>query len=206
MTKKFFFLLTACFILYFFSSFAFAFDGFYISGNGGVVWLLDSDIDNDVTGKAEFDTGYGFGGALGYGLDQWRLEFEVEYRNNDYDKVSASEFKAENVSGSFESLGFMMNLYYDFETKSPFSPFLMGGVGGARLETDTVSGGGITIISDDDWEFAYQLGTGVGWKATDTLLFDLSYRFFATTKPEFNDVEMEYFTHNILIGLRFLFK
>ena len=82
---------------------------------------------------------------------------------------------------------------------------VMIGVGAARLDTDAVSGAGVTIPDNDTWQFAYQFGVGIGWQATKSLTVDLSYRYYATLDPKFNDIEMEYQTHNILLGIRFNF-
>lgn len=180
-------------------------ENWYIGGNVAATFLNDSDVDNGVSGKAEFDTGYGFTGVVGHNFNPWRLEGEIAYRNNDYDKVGVDGAQKVNVSGSYKSLGFLLNGYYDFILNESVSPFLKAGVGGARLDTDAVRGGGISIPDDDEWVFAYQLGLGLGWKATKALTVDLSYCFYGTSKPKFQGLDMEYYTHNILLGIRYNF-
>lgn len=180
-------------------------ESWYVGGNIAAVFLDDSDIDNGVSGKAEFETGYGFAGVVGHNFDPWRLEGEISYRNNDYDKVGVTGGQPVNVGGSFKSLGLLVNGYYDFKIQESIKPFLMIGAGGARLDTDAVSGGGISISDDDVWQFAYQIGLGVGWQAATSLTFDLSYRFHSTLDPKFKGLEMEYQTHNILLGIRYSF-
>ena len=55
--------------------------------------------------------------------------------------------------------------------------------------------------------FAYQLILGVSFASVETLSVetlsvDLQYRYFATDDPEFDDLDAEYSTHNLMIGLR----
>lgn len=180
-------------------------ENWYVGGNIAGVYLDDSDIDNGVSGKAEFETGYGFSGVVGHYFNPWRIEGEISYRENDYDKVGVDGGQKVNVGGSMKSLGVLVNGYYDFNLAEGISPFLKIGVGGARLDTDAVTGGGVSIRDDDSWQFAYQLGFGIGWQAMKVLTVDLSYCFFATLNPDFKGLEMEYQTHNILLGIRYSF-
>lgn len=180
-------------------------ENWYIGGDIAAVFLYESDIDNGFSGLAEFENGYGFAGVVGRNFNSWRIEGEIAYRKNDYDKVGIKGGQKVSVDGSFKSLGFLANGYYDFKIQEPFVPFVMIGIGGAKLNTDAVSGGGVSIPDDDVWQFAYQFGIGIGWQVTKSLTLDLSYRFYATLDPKFNGIEMEYQTNNILLGVRYNF-
>ena len=49
--------------------------GFYVGGEGGLNWLLNS-------GSNQFNTGYAVGGKVGYDFVGPRIELEALYRNN----------------------------------------------------------------------------------------------------------------------------
>jgi len=179
-------------------------DPWYVSGNLGVATLNDSDINSSLfNGNASFDTGYALGGEIGRSFGKLRLGGEMAYRNNDYDAVETSP--SVGVDGSISSFALMLNSYYDFKNTSVLTPFIMGGVGVADISTDRITNGNNTIPSDDSWQFAWQLGAGVGWELAEAWTLDLTYKYFATADPSFGDVGMEYGSHNVLVGLRFAF-
>ncbi len=91
----------------------------------------------------------------------------------------------------------MGNIYYDFSTESGFYPFIGVGLGAAKVEADLDDAG-----SEDDTVFAYQIILGGSFTSSIGLSIDLQYRYFATDDPEFHELEAEYRTHNLMIGLR----
>ncbi|HUF55718.1 MAG TPA: hypothetical protein VMM55_04060, partial [Thermohalobaculum sp.] len=59
-----------------------------------------------------------------------------------------------------------------------------------------------------DTVFAWQLGAGVAYQFTPRVAATADYRWFNTEDPSFKDegeTEVDYGTHNALLGLRFLF-
>ena len=206
-------------------------DGWYVSGDVGAAFLQDSsstaadEFGNSIDFDTEFDPGFGVHGAVGHSWDGFRLEGEVSYRKNDLDALTvtnvtlagigsfdvAAEFDAE---GDVSALGFMVNGWYDFDTGSPWKPFIGGGVGTARISLNevsaTVAGMSVPLADDEDQVFAYQAGAGIGYELTPTIIVSLGYRFFGTLDPEFTDVtgipfDAEYRSHNVEVGVRFLF-
>ncbi len=193
----------------------------YVSGNAGAVILQDAALTDtftggSITGDVEFDTGYGVSGALGHAWGPFRLEGEISYRKNDLDQVDVTSLTVAGViftalgsaslGGDVSSLGFMANGYYDFDTGGPWVPFVGAGIGGARLNVDITSVAGVaTIYDESDTVFAYQAGAGIGYKFTPKIMANLSYRFFGTIDPTFDDgvdkIEAEYRSHNIWAGL-----
>jgi opacity protein-like surface antigen len=70
------------------------------------------------------------------------------------------------------------------------------------------------LIDDADWGFAYQLGAGIGFGITPNITVDVGYRFKAINNLELDatapsgtgfDVDADYKSHNVLLGLRFGF-
>ena len=199
----------------------------YVALDAGAAFLSDSSstasdsVGNSVTFETEFDTGFGVHGAIGHSWGAFRLEGEVSYRKNDLDKfditnVTLAGIGSFNNLGSFAAdgdvwaLGFMGNVWYDFRTRSPWKPFVGGGLGVARISINDASILGISFADDEDWVFAYQVGAGIGYEVTPGTIVSLGYRFFGTADPEFTDVtgvpfDAEYSSQNIEIGLRFSF-
>ncbi len=193
----------------------------YVSGNVGAAILQDAKVTDtftggSITGDVEFDNGYGVSGALGHAWGPFRLEGEISYRKNDLDKVNVTSLTVAGVvftalgsaslGGDISSLGFMANGFYDFDTGGPWVPFVGAGIGGARLNIDIKSVAGVaTVYDQSDTVFAYQAAAGIGYKFTPKIMATLSYRYFVTSDPTFNDgvdkLEAEYRSHNIWAGL-----
>ena len=213
--------------------------GWYAAFDAGTVFLEDSsstatDPLGSVSFDTKFDTGYGVHGAIGHSWGEFRLEGEVSYRTNDLDTFditnvtlagigSLSDVGNGDFSGDVSALGFMANAWYDFNTGSPWKPFVGGGLGLARISINDVSITSLTLLGvpiplaspvpladDDDWVFAYQVGAGLGFEVTPTTTISLGYRFFGSADPDFTDLagipfDAEYRSHNIEIGLRISF-
>ncbi len=203
--------------------------GWYVSGGVGPAFLQDSSstATDPSLGTADFDTefdpGFGVHGAVGHSWDGFRLEGEVSYRKNDVDTLTVTSTTGAISSlnldtlGSFDAdgdvsaLGFMANAWYDFDTGSPWKPFIGGGVGTARISLNDISSSTISLADDEDQVFAYQAGAGIGYELTPTVIVSLGYRFFGTSDPEFTAVngtttfDGEYRSHNVEVGVRFLF-
>jgi opacity protein-like surface antigen len=91
----------------------------------------------------------------------------------------------------------MGNAYYDFSTEGSFSPYIGAGLGYANVEADLDDFG-----DEDETELAYQVILGGSFTSSVGLSIDLQYRYFGTDDPEFDGLEAEYSTHNLMIGLR----
>lgn len=179
----------------------------YLNGNLGAVWLMDSDLSqsNGTNGKAEYDTGFGIAGALGYDFGMFRVEGEVGYRKNEYDKVGASGQTKVNSGGDVTGWDFMVNGYLDIENKTPFTPYAGGGIGAAVLDSSAVNAGGINMSSGDDTVFAYQAIAGVAYTFAKVWMVQLEYRFFGTAEPTYSSTDSEYMSNNVFIGIRYNF-
>ena len=196
-------------------------DGWYASGNVGASALQESSSKATITagsatGDVDFDKGFGISGAIGHASGPLRLEGELSYRKNDLDQVKVKTvlagtvlFTASSVldlTGDVSSLGFMANAFYDFDAGDNWAPFVMAGLGGAKinLDAETVAGAAVTY-DESDTVLAYQVGAGVGYNISPKTAVNLQYRLFGTSDPEFNDgtvtIDGEYLSHNFLIGV-----
>lgn len=174
----------------------------YISGNLGAVVVNDSDLQDEFgnSGELTYDTGFGLLAALGhsYGTGM-RTEVELGYRFNDMDDLNTSGLNFD-ANGDVTSLSLMANAFYDFYVNGPITPFIGGGIGVANIEADADNSG-----SEDDTVFGYQLAAGGSFDMTESVKFDLQYRFFGTSDPEFDGLEAEYYSHNFFAGIRYMF-
>ena len=184
---------------------------FYVGINAGATWVDDADFSiqgDDTDAELSFDAGYGVGLAFGHSYTNgMRSEVEVFYRANDIDEFSTPRrvIDAGESDGEVTSWGAMINGYYDFPASERIKPFIGAGIGYANVEYDSDN----LEDSVDDDVFAYQAMAGCGIAVSKEVTIDLQYRFLATDDPEFDDsgieVETEYMTHNVMLGLRFSF-
>ena len=167
----------------------------------------DSDL-SDPTGTLQalgtelsFDTGFNINGAFGYEYDSGlRVEGELAYRANDFDEVIIGAFGlSAPIEGDIEVFSIMLNGFYDIPLGGSWIPYIGGGIGVGFVRSDLS-----TFGIETDPVFAYQVGAGIGYEITPSIIVALDYRFFATTDPEFNTgIEAEYSSHNVGLNLRF---
>lgn len=183
--------------------------GYYLGGAAGLGHTQDMDVDT-ATVDEDADMDHGFAGVVSFGYkydEAWRGEFELGYRRNDVDSVSGTSL---NAGGDVDATTGMVNVLYDFENGSNFTPFLGAGIGAAHIDVDGTLGNTVSVIDDDDTVFAGQLIAGVGYKVTDSLDLTARYNFMAApdvdvTAVNGTRVESDYYNHAIMFGLRFHF-
>jgi len=181
----------------------------YFSGSVGAFMPNDSDLSNPflideniASAEISFDTGMALTLALGKDLDVLRVEGELSYKTADMDKVSGTDIFGNSGSGSIDgdisSLSVMCNAWKDIKTGGNVTPYVGLGIGFAKLDAELFE-------SEDDIVFAYQLGLGLGINLQENLILDLSYRYFATSDPDFGGIEAEFSSNNLMAGLRMNF-
>ena len=159
-------------------------------------------FDPALTGSAVLGWDFEPGNPVGEG----RIELEYTRRSNPLNEVKF-------VEGSFKGGGrvtadsLLLNVYGVFHDSSRWAPYIGLGVGVARIEASDLKVTSWPMSSDSAFVLAYQAGAGIDFALTDHLNLDLGYRFFSSTKPKFNEVnghkfEMDYISHNAVLGLR----
>jgi len=177
----------------------------YIGANLGLCFLNDSAATNQFSGmnyEIQANEGVGVGATIGYDFYGFpRIEGEVAYQNNALDVVKTA---AGNVTlhEDIDSLAFLVNIYFDFTNASLWTPYLSAGAGTALINVDDTSG---YVGNDYAAVFAYQAGVGLAYAVDNNLTIEAKYRYFATTDPKFEFVEMEYASHNGYLGMRYSF-
>jgi OOP family OmpA-OmpF porin len=192
----------------------------YVSGNAGV--SLFQDAENSGTGfsgENDFNTGYVVSGAGGMkftgGL---RLEVEGSYRQANIDRLTSLSVGGTGVplgngldgGGDVSVFAGMVNGAYDVNTGTAWTPYLMGGIGAARISINDASVSGVSLADDADLVFAYQAGAGLNYALTEAIQVGAGYRYFATMDPSFTanggkDFESELRTHNIMLSVTYGF-
>lgn len=182
---------------------------------GGNTLLTAKSSDEMGSFSLEFNPALQGSAVVGWDFEpgnpvgEGRIELEYSRRGNDLDKV-------EFVEGSFKGGGkvtadsLLVNFYGVYHDKSLWSPYFGLGLGVARIKASDLLVTGYSLGSGSDTVFAGQLGTGVEFAMTKHLSLDLGYRFFATTRPEFKEVDskrfkMDYYSHSALLGIRWGF-
>lgn len=182
----------------------------YLSGSVGAFMPTDSDLSSPffasegiASAEISYDTGMALSLALGQDLDSVRVEGELSYKTADMDKLSATGFFGESgsgpIDGDISSLSVMCNAWKDIKTGGTVTPYVGLGIGFAKLDAE------LEGESESDTVFAYQLGLGLGIALQENLILDLSYRYFATSDPDFDGLEAEFASNNVMAGLRMNF-
>jgi len=176
-----------------------AFAAPYVSGNVGAVWLEDSDFGDEA--EISFDTGFGITAAIGNAYENGlRGEVEFGYRTSDMDEFDSDSGSGSIDDGDISTISLMLNGYYDFRPKETISPFIGAGIGYANVEGDIEELG-----REDDNVFAYQVAVGVAFAINPQTKIDVQYRYFDTDDGDFDNLEVEYGTHNAMLGVRYSF-
>ena len=211
---------------------AHAYEGLYGAIGAGLSYVGD-DRDVETTSgplvgdwEADYDNGIGVYTALGIARDSgWRTELEFNYRNNDVRHWAGNSWVSgwsdAQLSGDMSVYAAMANLIKDLgDGSSGVTPYIGAGIGYAWLDYE-LSGANPTalggfdnlLVNDTAGALAYQGIAGLSFALAEGLALDVSYRYFATLKPEFSGTingapmtfETEYNNHSAYAGLRWNF-
>jgi OOP family OmpA-OmpF porin len=136
--------------------------------------------------------------------NNWRLEFELGYRDNDVSCVSFSPNP--NCLGGFNAdvsqFTQMINVLYDVPLTDYLTLSLGAGFGGDFVTADT------PLFKQSDFVVAGQLIAGLNLALTDSIDLFVNYRYFVANDPHFDispfvDAGFDDAKHTVTIGLRF---
>jgi len=190
----------------------------YVSGNIGIVWPNDAEIESTTNNLApansydvSFDSGITLLGALGCDYGDYRMEGELGYQSGDIASLLTTYPQGESdtteLTGDLEILSLLMNGYYDIDLGG-VDLYATAGVGVAQVSASdlTYNDGrvGAPEYTEHETTLAYQIGAGFAIPVADDIMLDARYRYFSTT--EFSFAASEYNTtissHSGLLGLR----
>ncbi|HKR20223.1 MAG TPA: OmpA family protein [Stellaceae bacterium] len=187
-------------------------NGPYVRGEGG--WSHMNDMTgNSTTGTSvttEQKEGYVVGGAIGWKLDQLRLELGLDFSNSGIKSVDVNNVPASAVGGSVKNTSGMARALWDLRTGTPFVPYIGIGVGASHVTLDNLRANGTTLANSSDTVFAYEPIVGVNYMVLPNLALGLEYRYFATVDPSFaassgGRLGLKNESHNVLASLTWYF-
>lgn len=188
------------------------FNGVFTTGAGTTIpGGTALPVDSPVGWTTEFDTGFAVSGAYGRRYGNFRGEIEAAYQTNDvatHNNVLAGGIALANEDagvliagspnlgvtvadlvadgqGDVSTIFIMANVYYDFDTGSPFKPYVGVGAGVGFVDV-AYSPSQTAIIDDNSTQFAYQAMAGIAYEVSPSTELFAGYRYRATLDPEVN--------------------
>ncbi len=180
--------------------------GWYVGLEGGWVKVNDNELVNWGYGDIEWENRWGAMGTLGYAFMQnWRLEFEAGYRNNDLDRIDTVQI----TDGELTEWDFMFNAIYDIPIAERFAIDLGvgGGVDDVRFDDNLGN-------EDTDTVLAAQALVGLTYRVGPHWDIMLNWRYLWADDPEFTATngapagatdEMSISKHTVTLGARYGF-
>jgi len=181
--------------------------GWYVGAEGGANWIDNADVAFN-TGfgnfEAEFESGWAVFAEVGYRWENnWRLELEAGWRENDVDCVDFGGGCFPGNFGDVSQFTQMINVIHDIPL-SDTTAFSIGlGFGGNFGDVDVPG-----LVDDDSFVLAGQALFQLSHKLTERVDFVMTYRYMTSDDPEFRvfgpvKVDYENENHTVSVGLRF---
>jgi opacity protein-like surface antigen len=153
--------------------------GSYVGISGGA--LMPQDTEGPGGSELQQDTGYAIYGQYGYRFpNQLRLEAELGYGNNDYDRFRNGG-GSNSVGGDVDRYSATGAAYYDFDTGTPMGIYLGGGAGvmHQRFDRPTVTTNGRTLGGNDgnDTDVTAFGEAGLAYRVSSSMEIVPSYRY-----------------------------
>lgn len=187
-------------------------ENLYVEFAPGVSFLGDIDLENELA-TAEMDAGFVVGGAVGANItDSVRAEFNVSYREQDFDELDTDLGAAPGV-GDAGTTTIMVNAIYDVAVDFPITPYVGAGIGLGVVTIDSDTSTCFVCVDDTDVQFAWNLMVGGSTAVTEQISLSAGYRYTGITAPEVQDeilgadIEADdpLDIHEIVFGLRYSF-
>ena len=207
-----------------FSGLAFAEDGgFYGSIKAGGSFLdatksasVNGTTPTGASSKFKTDSGMAFGAAAGYNWmsSDLPIRTELEYMYHSDFKYKYSDSNA-SLTDKITLHTLMLNGYWDFYNSTSFTPYINGGAGIAWVKEKFSATTVTAPSSNTSTNFAFNVGAGVGWNMTESIILDLAYRYnyygsgkkvtATSTNKYIKSQVKDIGTHDVLLGLRYQF-
>jgi len=180
----------------------------YLSISGGGSFPMDSEIYSSgaKVGEVKYDSGGVIEGAVGIKIDQnlgsgpfFRVELAGFYEQNDIESINESGVQTPVERGEVRVGTLLLNGYIDIPLGRGFTPYLLGGLGYARVLIDVDSD------NSNHNKFSGQVGAGIGYSLTEHLILDLKYKYFMVERFDIGDERLKLSSNQLLLGLRYEF-
>jgi opacity protein-like surface antigen len=184
-------------------------DGWYAEAFGGYTYLpsnISTTRDTIVYTNGQYDSGYHFGGKVGYKSTPIRYEAEVSYLTTQTKGFDVNGIPQTGVTGnSNATLGFA-NLYYDLSDLSDsLEPYFGLGIGGAWLDSRFYSTGPLTNnrFKATNTVFAYNATVGITYNFSENYALDASYRYVGSARGD--EFGKTFQAHQLSVGAIYRF-
>jgi opacity protein-like surface antigen len=180
--------------------------GFYLGASGALTGARTDFSHAGGTDEAEYDLGYGLSGFAGYAFGQGlRAELELGIRQNDISNIDTSITDADG--GETRADTAFVNIIYDIDIQSRFTPYLGAGIGVAHVSHGLVQRVAGDTVHDDYTTIAGQAIAGVSLKIDDKWDAFADYRHVwtgehATVNSAGVAVDSSYRAQSINLGLK----
>lgn len=176
----------------------------YISGKIKHV-SMDADVKDDPILDINDNI---LGGAIALGTTNQTpvgtFRAEIEYNKNATAEKSF-DLSNEKIKFEIESQAFMLNTYYNFETKTKISPYIGAGVGLSQIKGTFKMPDYDISDSIKKTNFAWQAGLGISLNLTDNFAIDTGYRYFNYGNFKKEGTKIDTTAHEIYTGARVSF-
>jgi len=204
--------------------------GIYVAGRAGLSAMnfekgkWHSSLAGDVSynyNSERRERVLALGAALGYEFEApCRVEVEYTYRTNFENNKRPTKDGTHNVDMDLTAHSLLLNVYFDIKNSTPFTPYVMGGLGASFLHTDsqedplTVGARDYTEEEVTKTRFAWNVGAGVGYALTDRWTLDLMLRYvdlgqayWKSSVPGIDDADAvgDISATELLLGVRYKF-
>ncbi len=176
----------------------FAADGMYVKGAGKFVMPADPSISFLNT---DADQGYGFGAAIGWTFEQFRVEGEFSTQKTDIDAlgVRGDSTPVGIGSGDIRMDTYMVNGYFDIPFNNGFGMYLTAGLG---YGTTTLS---VYDIDGDDSGFAWKGGAGFFYNVNSQMAVDLGWEYVTMDDADLDVDVSDLYSNNVVAAFRYSF-
>jgi outer membrane protein OmpA-like peptidoglycan-associated protein len=180
--------------------------GWYVGVEGGANWIDNADVEFNPGGstiEAEFESGWALFAEVGFRWENnWRLELEAGWRENDVDCIDFGGPCVPGPWGDVSQFTQMVNIVHDIDISERTAISVGLGFGGNFVDVES------PFLHDDDYVFAGQALFQIAHEINDRIDFILTYRYMRSDDPEFrfvgpSSVAFDNENHTVTVGLRF---
>jgi len=184
--------------------------GIYFSGGVGMTSVDDikATISSTTTNKTELDKGFLYSAGFGYDFGDFRAEINYRKDSLDTDKYrvtnSGKTEIAASAKGDLDVSTIGVNIFYDFNNNSQFTPYVGAGIGSTEIKSKNTVVNGVSIANADDSKTSYNLKLGISYEVAKSseLFIEGTYQSISDVKlnvAKIDDIK----AYSVLAGLRF---
>jgi OmpA-OmpF porin, OOP family len=182
--------------------------GPYIAVDGGMAWTANLTYTYGATGcvppyycypsyynAVTYNLGYSAGAQIGYAFGGPRVELEYNYRNNGANTIATSA-GTQSATGTLTSNNFMVNVLYDFNSGSKWTPYVGLGLGAADVSANNIHPSGTvpncptgkctSFLNGSGTDFAVQFILGTEYAVSDKIGVTIDWRGLYANNATFN--------------------